>query len=107
MKEIGKIQNVCFGFGGYQEAMTGINFSLGGIPWGVCDFWGFWSLRSETAEWTENDQLLKFGEVMLKISKLLKEARVHSIEELRNIPIEATFKEDGSLDSWRILTEVL
>lgn len=107
MKEIGKIKGVYFGLGGYDNVMMGITFSLGGESWGIGDFWGWWSYRSEGAQWSENDALLKFGSITVRISKLLKEANVKSVEELKNIPIEATFKSDGSLESWRILKEVL
>jgi hypothetical protein len=43
---------------------------------------------------------------MRYVSKLLKEAKVDSVEKLKGKPIEATF--DGNmLKEWRILTEVL
>jgi hypothetical protein len=40
------------------------------------------------------------------VSKLLKEAKVNSVDKLKGIPVEVTF--DGNiLKDWRILTEVL
>jgi hypothetical protein len=40
------------------------------------------------------------------LSKLLKEAKVDSVDQLKGKPVEVTF--DGNLLSeWRILTEVL
>jgi hypothetical protein len=43
---------------------------------------------------------------MRLLSKLLKEAKVDSVEKLKGKPVEVTF--DGNrLQEWRILTEVL
>ena len=33
--QLGKIQEVKLGFGGYQEVMFGVSFTLGGSGWGV------------------------------------------------------------------------
>lgn len=105
-KELGKITSVHFGFGGYQDAMFGISFGLGGDSWGVSDFWGEWAERPEYAKWTIEDQNKKFAEVTKKIHQLLLDAKVETIDKLKNKPIEVTF--DGTaLKSWRILTEVL
>jgi hypothetical protein len=41
-----------------------------------------------------------------RISNLLAQARVKNLNELKDIPVEAIF--DGTtLESWRILTEVI
>jgi hypothetical protein len=43
---------------------------------------------------------------MRYVSKLLKDAKVSSVDELKGKPVEVTF--DGNmLKEWRILTEVL
>lgn len=106
-KEIGKIQSVKFGYGGYRDAQIGISFALGGKGWGVGDFWGTWAVeRSNYAKWTEEDRIKILGETVMRINKLLSEAGVSKVEDLKNIPVEVTF--DGmALDSWRILTEVI
>jgi hypothetical protein len=40
------------------------------------------------------------------LSKLLKDAKVRSVDKLKGIPVEAIF--DGNvLKEWRVLTEVL
>lgn len=108
-KEIGKIKSIRYGKGGYQDAMFGLSVTLTGRGWGVGDFWGFWDTdRSDSTEWTEDDRIRRHGEVAMRISKLLKEARVATVEELTNIPVEATFDSPyQKLVSWRILTEVL
>jgi len=106
-KKIGKIQSVHFGFGGYDNAMIGVSFSLGGKSWGTQDFWGDWSLeRSERAKWSEEDRIKKLGEVVMKINKTLKDANKSSVDDLIDVPIEVTFI-NNTLNSWRILTEVL
>ena len=41
-KKIGKIRDLEYGWGGYDGAMLGVTFHLGGQGWGVTDFWGYW-----------------------------------------------------------------
>ena len=105
-KELGKITKAYYGFGGYQDAMTGISFTLEMGGSGVCDFWGMWSDRSKHCKWTIRDQIDSHGEVANRITKLLHEAKVDRVEKLVNTPIEVTM-EHNKLKSWRILTEVL
>ena len=61
---------------------------------------------SEYATWTEESRTDKLVALNRKISELLKITNVKTIDQLKNMPIEATF-ENGILKSWRILTEVL
>ena len=111
-KELGKIRSVKFGSGGYQNAMIGFSFDLGGNNWGVSDFWGTWetkevSATGNMAQEKLNDQRIRFlGESCMRISALLGFAKVDSLDRLKGIAIEVTF-EDGRLESWRILKEVL
>ena len=106
-KQIGKIQKVSFGHGGYQEAMIGISFTLGGEGWGVSDFWGSWSLeRSDYAKWSEQDRIDQLGETVMRINKLLNDSKTHNVNNLQDVPIECSF-EGNLLKSWRVLTEVL
>jgi hypothetical protein len=106
--KLGKIQSVEFGFGGYQDAQVGISFTLSGRGWGVTDFWGYWSMeRSEYAKWTEDDRTQYFGRMVLRIAKLLEDAKKQNLTELKGSPVEITFDAPfGKLISWRILTEV-
>lgn len=105
-KELGKIEKVYYGFGGYQDVMTGITFTLSMGGSGVCDFWGMWSDRSKHCKWTLKDQIDSHGEVVNRITKLLHEAKVNRVDKLAGIPIEVTM-ERNTLKSWRVLTEVL
>lgn len=109
-KKLGKIEKVSFGLGGYQGCMLGISFTLGNGNWGVSDFKGNWDAEqikwTESTRWTEEDRSKSYDETMRYISKLLKEAKVDSVDKLKNIPVEVTF--DGNvLKEWRILSEVL
>jgi hypothetical protein len=105
--ELGRIQKISFGWGGYQDAMIGINLTLGGQSWGVGDFKGTWGIeRSDRAQWSEEDRLRQLGEACMWLRDLLTKAKKQTLDDLVGVPIEATF--DGNLlKSWRVLEEVL
>ena len=106
--KLGKIQYVHYGFCGYQGAMLGLRVSLAGDGWGVgADKPGHWTTKiSSTTAWTEADRIKGFGENANEILGLLRDAKVDSVDKLKDIPVECTF--DGNmLKSWRILKEVL
>lgn len=105
-KELGKIQSVSFGYGGYQEAQFGVSFILGGAGWGVGDFWGTWAEWSKPCKWTQEDQKDTFGETVVKIRDLLKQAKKQELHQLKGVPVEVTFN-NNTLVSWRILKEVI
>ena len=109
-KELGKIQKVWVGMGGYQDAMFGVGFTLGGQGWGVSDWWGFWSpsrmKRSEYAKWSEQERLCALTDTFVRLDALMKEAKVDDACKLAGIPIEIIF-DGNTLTSWRILSEVL
>lgn len=110
-KLLGKIASIHFGLGGYQDAQLGLSISLEGKSWATNTFIGIWDYSyipspTEFHNWTEEDRTNKLIEVNRKISELLKQAKVSTIDQLKNIPIEATF-ECMTLKNWRILTEVL
>jgi hypothetical protein len=107
--QLGKIKGIRVGFGGYQEAMLGISFDLGGEDWGVGDFDGAWGLSVKpdaNSKWNEHSRDEIFVNVMRRIDSLLREAKVSDVMDLVGIPIEVTFT-DNVLESWRILKEVL
>ena len=109
-KELGKIISVKFGHCGYQDAMLGIQVTLGDGSWGCGDSRCAWDAEiiehTEYCKWTEESRDGEYAAIMRYVSKLLKDAKVDSVDKLKNIPIEATF--DGTmLKEWRILTEVL
>lgn len=111
-KRLGKIENVMFGIGGYQKARIGLHVTLSfrGDDWGVADSRSAWDAEiikcSEHCNWTEADRDKQYAEILRYVSKLLKDAKVDTVDELKGIPVEVTF--DGySLKEWRVLTEVL
>ena len=109
-KRLGKIQSARFGHGGYQDGCIGLVVTLGDGTWGVGDFKGTWDPElvkcSEHSKWTEEDRTKNIDEAVRYISKLLKDAKVDSVDKLKNIPVEVTF--DGNvIKEWRILTEVI
>jgi hypothetical protein len=108
--KLGRIKSIRFGLGGYQDSCLGLSVSLGADGWAVGDFKGTWDAesikRSEYTKWTEEDRSKGYDETMRFLSKLLKEAKVDTVDKLKDIPVEVTF--DGNLlKEWRILTEVL
>ena len=106
-KFLGKISEVKFGKGGYQDACIGITFNFEGKNIGVNDFWGYWSIKCDKGcQWTNDDRIKYLGEVVMRIHKILVEAKVDNVEQLKGIPVEVIF-EGNCLKSWRILTEVL
>lgn len=110
-KELGRIQNIRVGHGGYQDAMFGVTFTLGGKGWGVGDFWGAWSpsiiAHDKHSKWTEQERSDQLADVCRRLSALLKDAGVDDVMKLQGQPVEITFKDYSTLDSWRLLTEVL
>lgn len=89
-KRLGRITSARFGHGGYQDACIGLSVSLGG----------------ERSKWTEHDRDAEIAKSVRFLSTILKQAKVHDVAKLKDIPVEVEF--DGmALKSWRILTEVL
>jgi len=109
-KKLGKIKSIGFGYCGYNDTMLGIKYTLEGNAWGVGNSMGGWDAElikcDKHCKWTEDDRDKNYAETMHYISKLLKQAKVTDISQLKGIPVEATF--DGNLlKEWRILEEVL
>ena len=107
--ELGKISAVHFGHCGYNDAELGIGFTLSGDSIGVQDSRGFWDvgmIKSEGAEWNEAYRDDRYAKIMRYLSGLLKDAKVHTVADLKGIPVEMKF--DGNLlKSWRMLKEVI
>lgn len=109
-KKLGKIESVRFGHVGCQDVGLGIAFSFSFDGSGVCDSRSYWDAElvdcSEHCKWTENNRDAAYSDIMRYISKLLADAKVDDLSELKNKPVEVAF-EGNVLKSWRILTEVL
>ena len=90
--------------------MLGLHVTLGASGWGVGDSRANWDVEqikwSEHSKWSEEDRDVWYAEIMRYVSKLLKDAKVDSVDKLKGKPVEVTL--DGNLlKEWRILTEVL
>jgi len=99
-EELGKIESVKFG---YNEYLFGLSLTLTGASWGTNT--GYYYNPSATdVSPEENNKYLE--EMIHNIQKLLKDAKVDSVEGLKNKPILCRF-EKNSIKDFRILTEVL
>lgn len=100
-KHLGKIMSVKFG---YKNSMFGLHLELGSgenSGWRVITSISYNPKLNNQAE--TNQRAL---EMLIEIKKLLEEARVSTIDELKDIPIEAEFN-GNVLEKYRILNEVL
>lgn len=106
-KKLGKIENVCVGI---RDGALGIHFTLSSSEWGVGDSRLAWDPETvkvtEYTKWSEKDRDEDLIRIMRFISKLLKEAKVDSVDKLKDKPVEVIF-ENNMLVDWRILTEVI
>ena len=109
-KRLGKIQDIKFGMGGYQDAQIGVTLTICGGKdscWAVGSFDGFWVIeRSERCKWTEIQRRESLGDTVMRIKDWLEQAGISDLAALQGKPVEATF-EGSMLKSWRLLTEVL
>ena len=103
---LGKISEVKFG---KLDGRIGLWLTLSG-SWCVTANIVCWDpediIPDGNHKWKEEDRDKQLVEIMRKVSKLLKQAKVDNINDLLNVPVEFTSK-GGLLDSWRILEEVL
>ena len=109
-KILGKLESVKFGIGGYQDAMIGLHVTIDMKGSGVTYTKSAWDCNKVTwdeyCKWTEEDRSKQYDEIMRYLSDLLHKAKVNTVDQLRGIPVEATF-EGMTLKEWRILDEVL
>lgn len=109
-KELGKIKNVYFGLGGYQDCQIGIHFTFEGKGWGCGMSKGAWDCNqiehTKHSKWTEEDRSRDYNAIVRYVSDILEKAKVDRVDKLEGIPVEVTF-DNGMLKSWRVLEEVL
>ncbi len=102
--KLGKIRSVYFGYGGYDDAMFGITFQLGNDGWGVFDFRGAWERDIDTLDKnTAEKHVMNIYNVWYGILNIMHDAKVKSINDLIDIPVEVTFNDQDQLTSWRVL----
>lgn len=102
--KLGKIKSVNFGHVHDRDFLIGLNVILEGKGWGVSS--GFQFNISDSCKWEKSEKEKAALELVEKINSLLKSAKVQTVEQLKDIPIEATFN-GMVLVEWRILEEVL
>jgi len=109
-KYLGKISSVHFGLGGYQEAMLGLHLCFEFDGSGICTTHSAWDYHmiehTEYCKWTEQSRLDNYAEIMIKVSKLLHDAKVRHISDLKGVAVEVRL-DGNSFYDFRILTEVL
>ena len=57
-------------------------------------------------KYSEDEWKEAYKEAILRVKKIMGEAKVQEFSELIGIPVEITF-DDDRMTGWRILTEVL
>jgi hypothetical protein len=109
-KKLAKISKVQFGYGGYQECCIGLSLTFESKSTGVGTFIGAWDpeiIKCDSfCKWTEKDRSEELVKLMRKVSKLLKQAKIEDIMDLKGKPVELEL-EGNCLKDWRILEEVL
>jgi hypothetical protein len=109
-KYLGKITKVRFGRGGLDDAMFGITVTMEGEGWGTTDFQGWWGLdvasnNRSREDWVRNHDIATLN-IIRWMESVMASAKVTDFNSLKGIPVEVCFKA-GTLEGWRVLTEVL
>lgn len=101
MKSLMKIRRAEFGFGGYQDAQIGLHldFFSGKDESGI-------AVSHSIAVFPDKVGDAGFRAVMVAVQKLLDEAGVSTVSQLKGTPVEVTFDGNEFVD-FRVLTEVL
>lgn len=111
-RKLGKITDVKFGNGGYQDAQFGLTLTLeskSGTGCGVfvCGGWNYSHIKHDSyCKWTEEDRTNGMAEMCREICRILHDAKVDTVDKLLGKPVEFA-TESFTLKSWRILEEVL
>jgi len=104
-KILGKISNVEYGKD--DRGCLGLHFTFTMTSSGVSDSRAVATFEhSQYSNWTEEERNESIIELFWYLNNLLDEAKVSSVDKLKNIPVELTF-DRNLLKDFRILTEVL
>jgi hypothetical protein len=108
MKELGKIESVKLGNGGYTGDMFGFTFCLKGRDCCcVQQFKGGWNFEPfGNSKWSKAEQDAHFLKCFNEVREIMKQAQVDNFNDLAGVPVEIEI-ENNTLKSWRVLTEVL
>lgn len=106
-KHLGKISNIKFGIGGYQDSQFGVSIQFNFSEYYISMFKGYWTADpNRHCKWTKQDQATGFADTMFFLRDLMVKAKVNDFNQLKGIPVEITLN-NQSYHSFRILTEVL
>lgn len=111
-KILGKINKFKFGITGYKDSCMGfdIEFSLDGGNQGICVSHGACDFNriphTDSCAWTEQERVDASVDMLRQLSDILRDANVHTVDRLIDIPVEVTIERGVCVD-WRVLTEVL
>lgn len=109
--QLGKITEAKFGFGGYQGVQIVFQFRIETKHYSVYKIyecgWGHVSeeeLKSPTStyKWTHDGRLNQIGDKAWQVVKLMKDAKVESLDQLVGKPVRVIGQND-----FEILQEVL
>lgn len=106
-KRIGRISDIYFGLGGYQDTQIGYWLTISGKGWGTQTGSGSWASEPSTgARWTVEERNSALGATCINLVEIMNTVGVKRLSELKDVPVEVTF--DGTImRSWRVLDEVL
>jgi hypothetical protein len=106
---LGKIESIKFGIDGSRIGLFyTLAFNSSSEVQSSNTVWDPEQIKvTQYTKWTESERDKHLAELMRYISKLLADAKVDDVTKLVGKPIELTINEHNSLESWRILTEVL
>lgn len=106
-KLLGKISNVRFGFIPDYPFLFGLDLTFklsdsSGIGTG-----GKYTVNiSEACKWSEEERNAALIDMINQVIKIMKDAKITNISDLKNKPVEVTINQNIFKD-FRILTEVL
>jgi hypothetical protein len=111
---LGKITSAKFGLCGYQGAMIGLSVTLENKKHGWIvgqEINGFWSYNqvehTEYAKWSEQDRAKANVDMVKTICQILDDAKVDTVDQLVDVPVEVAINGINDVVSWRVLTEVI
>jgi hypothetical protein len=106
-KLLGKISNVRFGFIPDYPFLFGLDLTFKLSDNSQIGTGGKYTVNiSEACKWSEEERNAALIDMMNQIIKIMKDAKITNISDLKNKPVEVTIDRNIFKD-FRILTEVL
>lgn len=105
-KRLGKITHAEFGQYPERPFLFGLQLCFETQCYSVCDGGHYTVNISPMCKWTELERSQAIVKLIEQINKILNDAKVYSVSELKNKPVELII-ENNTFKSFRILTEVI